>query len=269
MTENLTSACEYIERNIEEKPEIGIILGSGLGHAASGLAQPVIIPYREIPGFPVSTVHGHAGQFLFGRFCGKPVVFMQGRIHYYEGYSMEQVVLPVRTMGCLGIHTLILTNAAGGIREDLQPGDIMIIKDHISSFIPSPLVGKNDDTLGTRFPDMTQVYDKEYIGILEAILTELKLKVTSGVYLQTTGPAYETPAEIRMFQTLGADAVGMSTACEAIAASHMGIRIAGLSTICNQAAGLGEPLSHQDILDMSQKLSACMTEILKRFIVRI
>lgn len=269
MTENLQKACEYIKKRINEKPELGIVLGSGLGTVADCLSDPISISYSEIPGFPVSTVSGHVGQFLFGKLCGKPVVLMQGRVHYYEGYSMEQVVMPIRAMGCLGIHTLVLTNAAGGIREDLQPGDIMIIQDHISSFVPSPLIGANDDDLGPRFPDMTHVYDTEYISLLKDIFTEMQIDAKTGVYLQTTGPAYETPAEIQMYKKLGADAVAMSTACEAIAAKHMGIRVIGLSTICNKAAGLGDILDHMDILEMSNEISARMIKILISFLEKI
>lgn len=269
MNKKIQIACEYIEKRIKEKPEIGIVLGSGLGNVAECLSDPIAIPYSEIPGFPVSTVSGHKGQFLFGHLCDKPVVLMQGRVHYYEGYSMEQVVMPIRTMGCLNIHTLVLTNAAGGIRGDLQPGDIMIIQDHIASFVPSPLIDANDDTLGPRFPDMTHVYDTEYISILKDIFAEMQTEAKTGVFLQTTGPAYETPAEIQMYNKFGADAVAMSTACEAIAAKHMGIRIAALSTICNKASGLGDMLDHNDILEMSKDMSERMIEILTRFLKRI
>lgn len=269
MTENLQIACEYIKNRIKEKPEIGIVLGSGLGNVADCLSDPIAIPYSEIPGFPVSTVSGHKGQFLFGRLSNKPVVLMQGRVHYYEGYSMEQVVMPIRTMGYLNIHSLILTNASGGIRDDLQPGDIMIIHDHISSFVPSPLIGANDHDLGPRFPDMTHVYDTEYISVLKDTFAEMQIEAKTGVYLQTTGPEYETPAEIQMFKKLGADAVAMSTACEAIAAKHMGIRVVGLSTICNKAAGLGDVLDHSDILEMSKDMSARMITLLTRFLEKI
>ncbi len=252
--------------NTNTAPLVGIVLGSGLGDVYSCIEKADIISYSDIPGFPVSTVAGHAGRFITGTIDDVPVIVMQGRVHYYEGYMMEDVVRPIRFMGQLGIKTLLLTNAAGGIADTLEPGDIMIIRDHISSFVLSPLIGANDDRLGVRFPDMTTVYDKEYIEILEAGLKCQGLPVHKGVYLQTTGPQYETPAEIQMFKMLGADAVGMSTVCEAIAARHMNIKVAGLSTICNKAAGLGKDLTHSDILDMSSHMSDKMIRIIKYFL---
>lgn len=269
MFENVKQAAKYIQSKIRQQPEIGIVLGSGLGAVAEHVIDATIIPYQEIPGFPVSTVSGHAGRFIFGTLQNKSVVLMQGRVHFYEGYPMEQVVMPIRTMGLLGIHSLLLTNAAGGIREDLEPGTIMILKDHISSFVPSPLLGKNDPAFGVRFPDMTQVYDREYIQILEEVMTASGLEPKTGIYLQTTGPAYETPAEIQMYKLLGADAVGMSTACEAIAAAHMGIKVAGLSTICNKAAGLGGLLNHNEILNLSNEMSEKVNQILNRFLTKL
>lgn len=258
-------AIDFIKCRTDIRPEIGIVLGSGLGDAFT-VENPDYIDYKDIPGFPVSTVSGHAGRFIFGYTGKKPVVIMQGRVHYYEGYSMDKVVTPIRMMGLLGIKVLILTNAAGGINENLEPGDIMIITDQISNFVPSPLIGKNEDGLGVRFPDMSHIYDRHIADKLEAIMTELDMHVVRGTYLQTTGPQYETPAEIRMFQSLGADAVGMSTACEAIAACHMGIPVAGLSAISNKAAGLGGELKHEDILNNSRVMSEKMSRILNRLI---
>ncbi len=261
-------AVRYITDKIKMKPEIGIVLGSGLGDAFT-VDDPVYVYYKEIPGFPVSTVAGHKGRFIFGYSCGKPIVVMQGRVHYYEGYSMPDVVKPIRLMGLLGIRWLILTNAAGGISEELVPGDIMIISDQISSFVPSPLIGRNIDKFGVRFPDMSHIYDEEKIQISRKIFERMGLHTVEGTYLQTSGPQYETPAEIRMFHILGADAVGMSTACEAIAACHMGIRVSGFSAISNKAAGLGAELKHEDILDrskeMSDKMSRLLTELIESY----
>lgn len=259
----------YIKERTNIIPKVGIVLGSGLGDAYSCVKDAIYIPYSDIPGFPKSTVAGHAGRFVFGYIEEVPVILMQGRVHYYEGYSMEEVVLPIRIMGMLGIDTLLLTNAAGGIAETLMPGDIMIIEDHISSFITSPLIGANDETLGVRFPDMTQVYDKEYIDILKDAFRHQKMDVKQGVYIQVSGPQYETPAEIKMYKMLGADAVGMSTVCEAIAARHMGIKVAGLSSICNKAAGLGGELSHTDIIDMSRQMSDKLIKIMIYFMKQV
>ncbi len=254
-------AVRYIIDRVNIKPEIGIVLGSGLGDAFT-VDDPIYVDYKDIPGFPVSTVSGHKGRFIFGYSCGKPIVVMQGRVHYYEGYSMQDVVKPIRLMGLLGMRWLILTNAAGGISEKLIPGDIMIISDQISSFVPSPLIGKNIDESGVRFPDMSHIYDEGKIQVSRKLFEQLGLHVVEGTYLQATGPQYETPAEIRMFKTLGADAVGMSTACEAITACHMGIMVSGFSAISNKAAGLGSELKHEDILDRSKEMSEKMSRIL-------
>ena len=262
-------AADYIRARIGSEPETGIILGSGLGDALGSFELETVIDYADIPGFPVSTVSGHAGRFLLGRLHDRDIIIMQGRIHYYEGYTMEQVVMPVRVMGMLGIRSLLITNAAGGIDDDLNPGDIMIITDHISSFVPSPLNGANDERLGMRFPDMTEVYDKALSDRLERVMEELELTPKRGIYLQTTGPQYETPAEIRAYRMLGADAVGMSTACEAVAARHMGVRVAAFSTISNKAAGLGSPLSHKDVLDVGGRMSAAVIKIIDEYIKRV
>ena len=267
--EKLEICRKSILQKTNFKPEVAVILGSGLGEYASKIKIEQIIPYTEIEGFPVSTVVGHKGQFVFGYVKEVPVVIMQGRVHYYEGYSMQDVVKPIRLMGLLGIRWLILTNAAGGISEELVPGDIMIISDQISSFVPSPLIGRNIDKFGVRFPDMSHIYDEEKIQISRKIFERMGLHTVEGTYLQTSGPQYETPAEIRMFHMLGADAVGMSTACEAIAACHMGIRVSGFSAISNKAAGLGAELKHEDILDrskeMSDKMSRLLTELIESY----
>ena len=261
-------------RTVREKtdflPEIGIVLGSGLGDFARQVEKSAEISYDSLPGFPVSTVAGHAGKLIFGYVRSVPVVVMQGRVHYYEGYSMEQVVAPIRLMGMLGAKKLLLTNAAGGVNTDFTPGDLMVITDHISAFVPSPLRGENPEELGPRFPDMSRVYD-EAMG--RAVLTageKLGQSLRQGVYLQWQGPNYETPAEIRMFRTLGADAVGMSTVCEAIAARHMGLRVCAISCITNMACGiLPQPLSHEEVQQtadrVKDKFQALVLESLEAF----
>lgn len=251
-------------------PEIGIVLGSGLGGFARLVDRKAEVSYASLPGFPVSTVAGHAGKLIFGYVRSVPVVVMQGRVHYYEGYSMNEVVAPIRLMGLLGSRKLLLTNAAGGVNTSFTPGDLMLITDHISAFVPSPLRGENPQELGPRFPDMSKVYD-EAMGraVLEAG-EKLGQELRQGVYLQWQGPNYETPAEIRMFRTLGADAVGMSTVCEAIAARHMGLRVCAISCITNMACGiLPKPLSHEEVQQtadrVKDKFQALVLESLESF----
>ena len=251
-------------------PEIGIVLGSGLGDFARLVDRKAEVSYASLPGFPVSTVAGHAGKLIFGYVRAVPVVVMQGRVHYYEGYSMNEVVAPIRLMGLLGAKKLLLTNAAGGVNTSFTPGDLMLITDHISAFVPSPLRGENPQELGPRFPDMSRVYDEEMgRAVLEAG-EKLGESLQQGVYLQWQGPNYETPAEIRMFRTLGADAVGMSTVCEAIAARHMGLRVCAISCITNMACGiLPQPLSHEEVQQtadrVKDKFQALVLESLESF----
>ena len=251
-------------------PEIGIVLGSGLGDFARLVDRKAEVSYASLPGFPVSTVAGHAGKLIFGYVRAVPVVVMQGRVHYYEGYSMNEVVAPIRLMGLLGARKLLLTNAAGGVNTSFTPGDLMLITDHISAFVPSPLRGENPQELGPRFPDMSRVYDEEMgRAVLEAG-EKLGESLQQGVYLQWQGPNYETPAEIRMFRTLGADAVGMSTVCEAIAARHMGLRVCAVSCITNMACGiLPQPLSHEEVQQtadrVKDKFQALVLESLESF----
>ena len=246
--DQLTEAASYLRHAIGDVPDIAFILGSGLGHMADVIENPVYVDYGDIPHFPVSTVAGHRGRFVYGCIHGKKVLIMQGRVHYYEGYDMSQVVMPVRVMGLLGVDKLLLTNAAGGISEKLEPGDIMMISDHISTFVPSPLICSYYNKLGVRFPDMTHVYDVELNSYIREAFAENDIDFRSGVYIQVTGPQYETPAEIRMFAGMGADAVGMSTVCEAIAARHMALEkypdrnIAVINT-CG-AGGLPEQLTN-------------------------
>lgn len=247
--EMLEKAVESVRRITDFKPEAAIVLGSGLGDFADSCVEKVCeISYSDIKGFPVSTVAGHKGKFIFGTVGGKRTVVMQGRVHYYEGYTMQQVVMPIRLMRLLGAEKLLLTNAAGGICPDFSAGDLMLITGHISSFVPSPLIGENVDELGERFPDMTGVYDKELSEIIKSAAEGCNIDLKQGVYLQTTGPNYETPQEINMYRLLGADAVGMSTACEAMAARHAKMRVCGISLISNLAAGMGKgPLSHAEV----------------------
>ena len=261
---NIKKIADEISSRTEFKPEIALILGSGLGVLVDEIQVDTIIFYSDIAGFPVPTVAGHAGRIIFGCLCEKNIVAFEGRKHYYECKDMEQATLITKIIKMMGVNKIILTNAAGGIGPDMQEGDIMMIKDHISSFVPSPLLGKNIDELGARFPDMTEVYDSEVNKKVCAKAKEINVSLTEGVYLQTTGPNYETPAEIKMYASLGANAVGMSTACEAMVAKHMGMKICGISCITNMAAGLGnKELSHEDVKKVVQKSSHNFKSVVK------
>ena len=254
--EKLLKCYESYRSVTDFEPRVGLILGSGLGGYAGNMEVVKEIPYGEIPGFPVSTVQGHDGKFLLGYIGNVPAVVMKGRVHYYEGYSMEEVVMPVRLMKMMGIEILFLTNASGGMGEGFHVGDFMLITDQISSFVPSPLIGENVSELGERFPDMTHIYDTELMELIRKTAEEEGIPLQEGVYLQTSGPNFESPAEIRMYAVLGADAVGMSTACEAIAARHAGIRVCGISCISNMASGLSdEELSHLDVQAVADRRS--------------
>ncbi len=246
--EKLRKCVEVVQSKITIQPKVALVLGSGLGDYVKEIDIREVVEYEEIEGFPVSTVAGHHGRFLFGYIQGVPVVVMQGRVHYYEGYPMSDVVLPIRLMGMLGAKMIFLTNAAGGVNYSFVPGDLMIITDHITTAVPSPLIGANLDELGPRFPDMSEIYDKGLRNVLRHAAKNMGVILQQGVYVQLTGPAYETPAEIRMVRTWGADAVGMSTACEAVAARHMGMRVCGVSCITNMAAGMsGKQLDHTEV----------------------
>lgn len=266
----LYEAYENIASKIKIKPEIALVLGSGLGDFADHIEDKTIIDYKDIPGFPVSTVSGHEGKYIIGRLYDKQIIAMKGRVHFYEGYPIEKVVMPIRLMKLAGAETLIVTNAAGGINKSFKPGTLMAITDHITSFVRSPLIGKNIDSLGVRFPDMSNVYDEDLVKLIHEVSSDLDIEVTDGVYLQTTGPNYETPAEIKMFGLLGADAVGMSTACEAMAAKHMNMHVAGISCITNMAAGLSDTkLSHEEVKKTADMISDKFTKLVKEFIRRI
>ncbi len=260
--DQLTAAYDSIKDKIPFQPKVALVLGSGLGGFADTMENTAVIDYRQISGFPVSTAPGHKGRFVFGYIGEVPVVVMQGRIHYYEGYSMQQVVMPIRLMRMMGAEILFLTNAAGGINHRFSAGDLMLITDQISMFVPSPLTGPADDNIGTRFPDMTHLYDKKLGRIIEKNAVDLGIDLVRGCYIQTTGPQYETPAEVAMCRTLGADAVGMSTACEAIAGHHMGMHVAGISCITNMAAGISpEPLSEQEVIARGEAAAEKFTKL--------
>ena len=268
--EKLEKCYEYYRSVTGFMPKVGLILGSGLGGYAKNMKVVKEIPYGDIPGFPVSTVQGHDGRFMLGYIGDVPAVVMKGRVHYYEGYPMEDVVLPTRLMKRMGIEVLFLTNAAGGINRGFRVGDFMMITDQISSFVPSPLIGENVSELGDRFPDMTHIYDEELQGWIEETAREEDIPLQKGVYLQTTGPNFESPAEIRMYGLLGADAVGMSTACEAIAARHAGLRVCGISCISNMASGISEEeLSHLDVQAIADQRSGEFERIVTKSIEKI
>jgi len=262
-SEKLKSCYSYLRERTNFIPSVALVLGSGLGGFADKIKVILSIDYAEIPGFPVSTVTGHKGKFIFGYLEDLPVIVMQGRVHYYEGYSMQDVVLPIRLMRLLGAGILFLTNAAGGMNKEYKAGDFMLLRGHISSFVPSPLIGANLSELGERFPDMSEVYDKAFRAFVKQYAAGVGIPLREGVYLQATGPNYETPEEIRMFGLLGADAVGMSTACEAMAARHAGMKVCAISCITNLAAGGSEkPLSHQDVTETADKISGVFEKLL-------
>lgn len=269
--EKLIHCYECVRKKTQFVPKAAIVLGSGLGDYAKQIQVETEVPYSEIEGFPVSTVPGHDGRFIFGYIDAIPVVCMKGRVHYYEGYDITDVVLPTRLMKLLGAEILFLTNAAGGVNTSFHAGDLMLIKDQISVFAPNPLIGENIEELGTRFPDMSHVYDVDLQKVIRNTAKKNGIFLQEGVYAQLTGPSFESPAEIRMLRTLGCDAVGMSTVVEAIAANHCGMRICGISCICNLAAGMTDaPLSHKEVqeaADMAAPLfQKLVTESVKGFV---
>jgi purine-nucleoside phosphorylase len=268
--ERVQKCYQVVREKTDFKPVLGVVLGSGLGNYANQMEVVDEIPYDDIPGFPVSTVEGHDGRFLFGNIGKVPTVLMKGRVHYYEGYTMEDVVLPIRLMKLLGIETLLLTNAAGGINPTFKVGDFMVITDQISSFVPSPLIGENVSEMGERFTDMTQIYDLELQGLLKEAAKDMNIDVKEGVYVQASGPNFESPAEIRMFAALGIDAVGMSTTCEALVARHAGIRVAGVSCISNLASGISEvELSHDDVQSIANERGSELEQFITAYINKL
>lgn len=267
--ERLLKCYECFKAKISFVPDIALILGSGLGDYADTIKQEAVLEYKDIEGFPVSTVAGHKGRFVFGYVGDVKVVVMQGRVHYYEGYSMEDVVLPVRLMKLMGAKVLFLTNASGGVNFDYSAGDFMLISDQIC-MAPSPLIGENLDELGVRFPDMSNIYDRDLRKTVRDTAASLGIKLQEGVYIQLTGPNYESPAEIRMVRTLGADAVGMSTACEAIAANHCGLKTVGISCVSNLACGMTDkPLTHAEVQETADKAAPLFRQLVTESIKNI
>jgi purine-nucleoside phosphorylase len=281
--EKATEAAEFIRSKYGKQIESAIVLGSGLGAFADSLENAVSISYEDIPHFAVSTVEGHAGKLVLGEIDGMSVAVQQGRFHYYEGYDLDKVTFPVRTFGTLGAKNLILTNAAGSLNADMRPGSLMLIADHINMLGENPLRGKNDDRFGPRFPDMTEVYDRRFQEITNEIAGEIARErfekgrdneltdfLHRGVYCALSGPTYETPAEIRLFRLLGADAVGMSTVPEAIVARHQGMKVLGISCITNYGAGMSaEPINHAEVMETGAKIAEVFQELIKRIVKRI
>ncbi len=266
----LETCLASVRAKTDFKPEVALILGSGLGDYADEIRIETTIDYTDIEGFPTSTVAGHKGRFVFGYVENVPVVIMQGRVHYYEGYPMSDVVLPTRLMGMMGAKKLFLTNAAGGVNTTFKPGDFMMITDHITTGIPSPLIGPNIDELGSRFPDMSEVYSRRIQDVIRTSAKKRGISIQEGVYVQFTGPNYETPAEVKMAAIWGGDAVGMSTACEAMAARHMGLEVCGISCITNMAAGISkEELNHKEVQETADRVAKSFKELVTEIIVNM
>ena len=268
--ERLTACYQSIQDRIPVRPKVALVLGSGLGDYADEIQAEAFLDYHDIEGFPVSTVSGHKGRFVFGYVNEIPVVIMKGRVHYYEGYAMEDVVLPIRLMKMMGAEILFLTNASGAVNYDFHVGDFMMITDQISNFVPSPLIGPNIEELGERFCDMSQIYNHDLCRILRETAEELGVHLQEGTYIQLTGPNYETPKEVKMCRILGADAVGMSTACEAVAANHMGMKICGISCISNLGCGMSEqPLSHEEVKETADRVAPLFKKLITASITRM
>ena len=267
LLDKIREAKEFLDKKIDFDLEIGLVLGSGLGILADEIENKIIIKYEDIPHFPVSTVEGHKGQFVVGDLEGRKVIAMQGRFHFYEGYTMEEITFPVRIMKELGIKNLLLTNAAGGVNEAYIPGDLMIITDHINMSGTNPLIGKNYNELGPRFPDCSEIYDKEINNQIFEIAKKLNIRLQKGVYQMNSGPSYETPAEVKFARIIGADAVGMSTVTEALIARHAGIKVTGISCITNMAAGiLDQPLHHGEVVETANMVKKTFITLVKNII---
>lgn len=263
-------SVNYIKDQIPFEPEVGLILGSGLGILAEEIEDGVTIPYTQIPNFPESTVVGHAGRLVIGRLAQKKVLAMQGRYHYYEGYTMDEVTLPVRAMQLLGIKTLIVTNASGGINENFHVGDLMFIRDHINLMGTNPLIGTNFQEFGPRFPDMSYAYHPDLLCLGEEVAERLGIPVQKGVYIAVTGPSYESPAEIKAFRRWGADVVGMSTVPEVIVANHMGIKVLGISCVTNMAAGvLPKSLDHQEVMETAERVKPKFISLVREIVKEV
>lgn len=268
--QKITETAAYIQNLTKIKPKLGVILGSGLGHFVQHIKVETTIPFQNIPHFIPPTVEGHSGNLILGYLHETPVVVLQGRLHFYEGHSMETVVFPTRVMAALGIETLIVTNSAGGYGDGMKAGDFMIIEDHVNMMGTNPLMGPNIKALGPRFPDMTQAYDPKLIELAEKVFRSQKVFFHKGIYVGVTGPTYETPAEIRMFKALGGKAVGMSTVPEVIAANHMGLRVAAISCITNLAAGITtNKLTHHEVTETAKQVEKTFCEFLKEFMSQI
>ena len=268
--ERLLKCYQCFKDKINFKPEVALVLGSGLGDYADTIRVEAVLDYHDIEGFPVSTVSGHKGSFVFGYVGGVPVVIMQGRVHYYEGYSMEDVVLPTRLMKMMGARILFLTNASGSVNYDYKAGDFMMITDQISNFVPSPLIGPNEEMLGERFSDMSEIYRKDLCEIIRGAAADLQIPLQEGTYIQLSGPNFETPHEVKMCRILGGDAVGMSTACEAIAANHMGMKVCGISCISNLGCGMtDQPLSAEEVKETADRVAPLFKQLITESIVRI
>lgn len=268
--ERLLKCYQCFKDKINFKPEVALVLGSGLGDYADTIWVEAVLDYHDIEGFPVSTVSGHKGRFVFGYVGDVPVVIMQGRVHYYEGYSMEDVVLPTRLMKMMGARVLFLTNASGSVNYDYKAGDFMMITDQISNFVPSPLIGPNEEMLGERFSDMSEIYRKDLCEIIRGAAADLQIPLQEGTYIQLSGPNFETPHEVKMCRILGGDAVGMSTACEAIAANHMGMKVCGISCISNLGCGMtDQPLSAEEVKETADRVAPLFKQLITESIVRI
>ncbi|KAA0550453.1 purine-nucleoside phosphorylase [Bacillus sp. BGMRC 2118] len=263
----MREAVDYIVSQTKIKPEFGLILGSGLGELANEIEDAVKIEYENIPNFPVSTVEGHAGKLVIGKLLGKTVIAMQGRFHYYEGYSMQEVTFPVRVMKGLDVHSIVVTNACGGMNSEFAPGDLMLIDDHLNMTGANPLIGPNEANFGPRFPDMSRAYTPEYLTKAKEVAQSLNIKVQQGVYAGVTGPTYMTPAELIMLRNLGADTVGMSTVPEVIVASHMGLKVLGISCVTDMAIGEElEPLTHEQVVEVANSAKPKFISLVKEFL---
>lgn len=269
MKTNVQETVTYMKNLGVGEVDFGLILGSGLGELADDIRNPLIIPYDQLPHFPVSTVVGHAGQLVYGELSGKKVLAMQGRFHFYEGHAMSVVTFPVRVMKALGTMSLIVTNAAGGVNESFLPGDLMLITDHINFTGTNPLIGPNDDLLGPRFPDMSEAYSREYGTLAKETAAELGIVLKEGVYMGFAGPTYETPAEIRMARAMGADAVGMSTVPEVIVAKHQGMNVLGITCVTNLAAGMQANLNHAEVVETTERVKADFKKLIKKTLEKL